>query len=348
MRARLHVFVPILIGWTTVAGAQGSYLDDRSTPDALVRSLYNAIEREEFARAYSYFATPPADSVEAYAAGFADTAAVELLTGASLAEGAAGSVYYQLPVVLRSVDEDGDETIYAGCYFLQQPNPSNDPDDFTPMRIQNGALHRTDATFGPDALPTRCSPDGPELGPSDSGIAQAERVFASAFASRCDDRDREDLAEEDQPQSFDIPFRYMHETSDDPLRTAQLFRFTCNVGAYNVSHVYLMTDGETGIEPVYFTVPELDIRYEDDDLEGAVEDMTQIGLITRAELVNSEYDPDTQAITSFEKWRGIGDASSSGRWIFRYGAFSLVEYDVDPTYDGEVNPQTIINFNEAP
>ena len=179
-------------------------------------------------------------------------------------------------------------------------------------------------------------------------MARAEHVFASAFASRCEGRDRENMGEEGQPRSFDIAFRYMHETDNDPLRTAQLFRFACNVGAYNVSHVYLMTDGETGIEPVYFTVPELDIRYEDDDLERPVQAITQIGLITRAELVNSDYDPATQAITSFEKWRGVGDASASGRWIFRYGAFSLVEYDVDPTYDGEVNPQTIINFNEAP
>lgn len=348
MRITALLLAPALVVCGTTAGAQPVYMDDRSAPDALVRSLYNAIERDEFARAYSYFAEPPAASVEDYASGFADTASVDLITGAPSEEGAAGSVYHQLPVVLRSVAEDGSETVYAGCYTLRQPNPANDPDAFTPLRIEDGALEETDASFEADALPTRCSPDGAELAESDVALIEAERAFNATFAGRCEGRDREGMGEEEETQSYEIDFRYMHETGDEPMRTARLFRFACNVGAYNISHIYFMSDGMTPVEPVYFAVPELDIRYENDDMEGELQEMTQLGFITRAELLNSDYDPDTQAITSAEKWRGVGDASSSGRWIFRYGTFSLVEYEVDPTYDGQINPQQVINFNEAP
>ncbi|MHB2264912.1 DUF1176 domain-containing protein [Aliihoeflea sp. PC F10.4] len=348
MRALSRLLAPALILCGTTAGAQPAYIDDRSSPDTLVRSLYNAIERKEFARAWSYFAEPPADSVEDYASGFADTASVEVLVGGASEEGAAGSVYYQLPVVIRSVAENGDQTVYAGCYTLRQPNPANSPEEFTPLGIEEGALEETDATFGPDAVPTRCTPDGAELPEQNTALIEAERVFEATFADRCTGRDREGMGEDAEAQNYDIPFRYMHETGDDPMSTAHLFRFACNFGAYNVTHIYMMSTGDGSAEPVYFAVPELDIRYENDDMEAGLQEMTQIGWITRAELVNSEYDADTQAITTNEKWRGVGDASSSGRWIFRYGAFSLVEYSVDPTYDGEINPQEILNFNEAP
>ncbi|MGH6859926.1 MAG: hypothetical protein ACRECY_06700, partial [Phyllobacterium sp.] len=37
------------------------YLDDRSTPETVIKSYYNAINRQEYARAYSYYApdSPP-------------------------------------------------------------------------------------------------------------------------------------------------------------------------------------------------------------------------------------------------------------------------------------------------
>ena len=37
------------------AFAQSAYLDDRSSAEALVHSLYNAVGRKEYARAWEYF-----------------------------------------------------------------------------------------------------------------------------------------------------------------------------------------------------------------------------------------------------------------------------------------------------
>jgi hypothetical protein len=64
--------------------------------------------------------------------------------------------------------------------------------------------------------------------------------------------------------------------------------------------------------------------------------------------VNSSFDEASQTITSASKWRGVGDASDSGTWIFRNGEFTLVKYDVDASYDGEVNPETVLDFHSAP
>ena len=77
--------------------------------------------------------------------------------------------------------------------------------------------------------------------------------------------------------------------------------------------------------------------------------MTIIGYTATDQLVNSDFDEQEQSITSFNKWRGVGDASSTGKWMFRDGDFTLVHYEVDASYDGEMNPQTVLDYDtEAP
>ena len=50
--------------------AQPPYMDDRSTAASLVRSYYNAINRQEYARAYTYFGDSNApQSYASFAAG---------------------------------------------------------------------------------------------------------------------------------------------------------------------------------------------------------------------------------------------------------------------------------------
>ena len=92
------------------------YLDDRSDAAALVASYYNAIARQEYARAWSYFgeAKPVADYA-AFVAGYADTAAVELRTGAVTAEGVAGSLYETVPAAIAATGADGTVRVFAGA-----------------------------------------------------------------------------------------------------------------------------------------------------------------------------------------------------------------------------------------
>jgi hypothetical protein len=60
-----------------------TYLDDRSTPNGLVHSLFNAISRKEYLRAYSYWEDPAGKlgSFSAYEQGFQDTASVRVTLG---------------------------------------------------------------------------------------------------------------------------------------------------------------------------------------------------------------------------------------------------------------------------
>src|SRR2546427_10242 len=52
--------------------------DNRASPIDLLASFYNAVNRQEYARAYGYWETPPS-SYDQFAAGYANTAAVQLI-----------------------------------------------------------------------------------------------------------------------------------------------------------------------------------------------------------------------------------------------------------------------------
>ena len=63
--------------------ASSKYIDDRSTPTQVIVSLYNAINRQEYLRAYNYWTNPSGSlgSFTAYAAGYQGTAAVTVVFG---------------------------------------------------------------------------------------------------------------------------------------------------------------------------------------------------------------------------------------------------------------------------
>lgn len=136
------------------------YVDDRSDATAVIVSFYNAINRQEYARAYSYYGdTAEAGDFDAFANGFHDTKHVDLLAGAPVAEGAAGSTYYSLPVAIDAEAKDGSHRQYAGCYLLRLANPAIQAEPpFKPMHIEKGALKPAAGAL--DAiLPKECNLD---------------------------------------------------------------------------------------------------------------------------------------------------------------------------------------------
>lgn len=328
------------------ARAADGYLDDRSDATMLVRSLYNAIDRKEYARAYGYFAEPPAESVEAYAEGFADTEGVEVLTGAAAEEGAAGSVFTTLPVAIRATKSDGGETFFAGCYTTRLANPQVQAESFTPIMIEDGTLEQADGPLEA-ALPASCG-DAPAAEPVDATLEQAKTRFEALYADTCpieedagDDTTRE-------PEDFTIPFSLAADDADEPEREARLFRFACGKENRNETHVYFLADGTGRAEPLHFATPELSIHYVDDDPQGEVDDMRIVGYTAEDRLANSRYDPDTLTIMANRTSDGGREPSTSGTWIFRYGTFTLVKYDVDPTHDGAANLQPMLDFYSGP
>lgn len=320
------------------------YLDDRSNPRQLIRSLYNAINRREYARAYSYFSHPPSPSFEAYEKGFADTEDVEVLTGVPFADAGAGTTHYTLPVAIRSLSSSGEYKVFAGCYTVKLLSPSAQTAPYTPLVIESGKLRPAEGELA-DVLPTRCNSDEPERTADDLLMEQAREAFLAIYGGECDLND--DVQE--APQHYRLNWRPSYASADSPEEVSHLFRFFCYRGAYNEMHVYLLTSELTGeIRPLSFASPELDIQYEDDDSEKPAKDIRIVGYQTETMLVNSDYDPQTMSIMSHSKWRGLGDASSSGTWLFRQGQFSLVKYAVDPSYDGEYEPVTVLDYETAP
>lgn len=346
----LRIALALLIAAAAApASAQGfdkpDYLDDRSTPNALMRSLYNAINRNEFARAWSYFVEPPSASVETYSQGYADTEHVDVIAGTAHEEGAAGSVYFEIPVAIRARNVDGAEAVFAGCYTLRMSNLANLDDEFDALQIERGSLAASDAEFE-QALPRSCG-DGQELPPHDAAFEKAKAMFAAAGPESCF-MSSFPGEEEEAPRSYTIPFSFAYDDAEQPAREARLFRFFCFRGAYNEAHVYYFADDEGAVSPLYFSRPELDIRYAGDDIDSEVETITITGFSSGAELINSEYDEEARTLSSFSLWRGMGDAFSEGRWAFREGKFQLVHYAVDASYDGEQNPETLVDYDTGP
>ncbi|MFN4271522.1 MAG: DUF1176 domain-containing protein [Aliihoeflea sp.] len=326
-------------GPALASGAE--FRDDRSSPQALVQSLYNAIERGEYERALSYFAERPVETAEEFAATFEDMDRISVVTGLSRQEGEGAERVHEVPLAVEIQGENWESRVLAGCYTVRAQFSADG--SFQPYLIAGGALEATDAPLE-EALPTRCG-DGPALPPTDVMLQRASSLFEKSFGDICL---RHDLIEVDEPEHFTIAFRRPFDEIDAPPHEARLFRFFCTRGAYNELHVYLLADDTGELLPVSFVVPELDIRYEDDRTMEEIRSIDVIGYTSRSELVNSHYDPDTLTMTAHSRWRGLGDASSTGKWIFRSGTFTLVRYEVDPTYDGEVNPVTVLDMLDGP
>ena len=339
--------VAVSVVVTSAGAVDNRYLDDRSSPATLVGSLYNAINRKEYARAWDYFGdTKPAKDFDAFVKGYENTTEVTVMTGAVASEGAAGGTFYHLPVAITAFTSDGASQTFAGCYVARLSNPQIQGTPFQPLHLEKGSLAlMKDATIA-DAVPTQC-PDAPPPDTTDALLERVKATFASMH-TECDSVTEQVDADRKEPESYLIKFRPQHASEDEPEQEARLFRFFCSMGAYNETHIYYLYKELEGLQEQHFAAPELDIRYENETSDEKLESVTIIGFRSDSELVNSFYDEATRSIGSFDKWRGIGDASSSGSWMFREGTFTLVKYDVDATYDGEINPQTVVDYATPP
>lgn len=336
MRAihRLALAVALIVAPLAPAAVaqETPYLDDRSTPAALIRSLYNAIERREYARAWSYFDEPPAASFAAYVQGFADTRQVAIRTGAVLEEGAAGSVFYEVPVILESTAGDGTVTTFSGCYVVRQVNPAIQEPPFRPLLIESGRFAVSDIAD----FPLDCGGGAAE--PAADRTARVMEIFAAAYGDVCVSLDPDFNPDGVTPEVYELRFRY---DGDDIDRLFRLYRVWCSRGAYSEGHVYFLENDYGEVRPVAFAYPDLAITYRDGD-SAKLESMAVAGFIAEGELPLSDFNPETMTIRDLARWRGLGDAAASGTWVFDQGAFRLDHFEVDPTFDGEVDPIVVV------
>jgi hypothetical protein len=123
-----------------VDAAADQYLDDRSTAAQVLASYFNAINRNEYARAYSYW--EPAAATELppfpeFAQGYSDTARVEVTIGDVRSDVGAGQLYFVAPVALQATTSAGATTWFIGCYTIHLARPQFQAvPPFRPMSIR--------------------------------------------------------------------------------------------------------------------------------------------------------------------------------------------------------------------
>jgi hypothetical protein len=145
------------------------YIDDRSTPSQVIVSFYNAIDRHEYLRAYSYWDDPSnsVGSYAAFAAGYQDTASVDLVFGPINGDPGMSQVYYTIPVVLKVTLTNNTHTNYAACYVVHETTPEvYGAPPFGPMGIYQGSAQPSNLAASDDSvLASACggSPTGGNL-----------------------------------------------------------------------------------------------------------------------------------------------------------------------------------------
>ncbi|SLN66947.1 hypothetical protein ROA7450_03551 [Roseovarius albus] len=140
-----------------VATAETQYMDDRSTPEKLVQSFYNAINKKQYARAYSYFSDgfAPKD-YQAWVDGYAATKSVSAQFGDAVPDAGAGQIFWGLPVAISALHTDGTTKVYGGCYIIHQVNPGMQSDPpFQGMSINSAELHASDKPVY-ESIPKSC------------------------------------------------------------------------------------------------------------------------------------------------------------------------------------------------
>jgi len=96
--------------------------DNRTSPVDLLASFYNAINRQEYARAYSYWENPPS-SYDQFAAGYANTAAVQLIVQPpTFIDIGAGNARAAIPAALVTTLRGGGSEVFVGCYVAHKVN----------------------------------------------------------------------------------------------------------------------------------------------------------------------------------------------------------------------------------
>lgn len=141
MTLRLCLATALILSSAAAGAVTPDYTDDRSTPLAVVASLYNALNRQEYLRGWSYFAEGAVTDYPSFREGYQDTTVIDVAYGAVTSEGAAGTIFSTVPVAIGAHRADGSEVFFNGCYTLSQVQPAvQEIPPFRPIQIKEGHL----------------------------------------------------------------------------------------------------------------------------------------------------------------------------------------------------------------
>ena len=129
---------------------------------------------------------------------------------------------------------------------------------------------------------------------------------------------------------YDFKYAYRHTRMNQVHTVGEhsIYRIGCRLHAYNLAEIWFQRSDQGSLKPIYFAKPILSSS-------------RVVGLETVNELMNAAFDPETDEISTHEKWVGHGDQSEGGTWKFEDGRFVLKEYHVDAVADQKVDPITV-------
>ncbi len=121
------------------------YRDDRSTPEALIESYYNAINRKEYTRAYGYYSEEGREpDFKTFVKGYEKTKSVKLALRKTEPDPGAGQIYWSQPVAIEAEREDGRREVFSGCYTIHLSNPAmQEEPPYKPVQIMTGSLTKS-------------------------------------------------------------------------------------------------------------------------------------------------------------------------------------------------------------
>jgi hypothetical protein len=174
--------------------------------------------------------------------------------------------------------------------------------------------------------------------------ARATEAFLATYKESCAPVADAMPLEERKPDIYEFKYHYSQSAAEDPDQTVTVYRFVCTTHAYNETHVFFMRNNFDELQPLDFSEPTVHVDYENESSDGKVLGVKVIGMQTTYRLINSTVDPAANTISSYNKWRGLGDASSSGVWVLKDGSFVLSVYFLDASYDNEAKQDAILDY----
>jgi hypothetical protein len=133
--------------------------ENRSGAIETLQSYYNAVNRREYERAYSYWETPgtsPSSTPPDYATfvrGYQTTAHVTITLGTPSLDAGAGNFWATVPTVIVATTTNNDRQVFAGCYVLHHTNPGADPrPDAELWKLNRAAIEARPSDAVPAAL----------------------------------------------------------------------------------------------------------------------------------------------------------------------------------------------------
>ena len=117
----------VAVSGTSLNIDKSNFLDNRSGPIETVSSFLNALNLKQYVRAYYYYQNPSTypGPFDPYAAGYSNTDVITATFGNVQSEGAAGSMYFKVPLAMKVLTTSNTIQTFVGCYTLRLAQPSD-------------------------------------------------------------------------------------------------------------------------------------------------------------------------------------------------------------------------------